>query len=377
MPRILRTAALGLAVALATPLPASAQSDAASLEALDAQLPGKLVNDPSRIDWESYGPEFHAESFQDDNLPGGAARRFHINRATEHIYTAGTNIPLTKTVRRGEQVTIGFWARTVESTEDDGRGVLRVRFQKDEAPYPGFGEETLSIGTEWDWYEVTAEAEQTLRSKDGIVAIQFGRTKQVLEIGQAIIVTGASAIASAEAAPAKPKPVPAKPLVATLPPPLKDAGALLNDPAKGDWNFTAGSGQWELREGEVLWGSAVNRVTSRTSSDTPSALAVTIPVAEAVSEGDNLLIAIAARTESTASVQGKAFARVRVKGSGITDEAFSDNIVGFGDNWQLVRVNTRAPKDFGPGEAQVILHLGQAEQVMDLGPVYVVKTSGQ
>lgn len=169
----------------------------AALEALDAQLPGDLVNDPSRIDWQSYGADLEASSVVDDSIPGGgAARRFAINRADEFIYAAGTNIPLTESVDRGDTVTVGFYARTVEADTDDGNGVVRVRFQRNIEPYPGFGEETLSIGKDWQWYEVTANVEQKLRSDDGIVALQFGRTRQVIEIGQAIVVSGADSIAA-------------------------------------------------------------------------------------------------------------------------------------------------------------------------------------
>ncbi|WP_160779758.1 hypothetical protein [Parerythrobacter jejuensis] len=174
----------------------SAQSLPANLRALDEALPGDLVNDPSRIDWESYGRDFSSEVIVDETIPGGgAARRFNVNAPTEFIYTAGTSIPLIRKIKRGEQITIGFYARTISARSDSGKGILRVRFQQNAEPFPGFGEETLEIGTSWNWYEVTAEAERALRRKDGIVAIQFGRTKQVLEIGQVIVVKGASSIA--------------------------------------------------------------------------------------------------------------------------------------------------------------------------------------
>ena len=61
----------------------------------------------------------------DASIPGGgAAIRFEIKRADEFIYAAGTNVPLIKSVGRGDDVTIGFYARTIEAQTDDGNGVL-------------------------------------------------------------------------------------------------------------------------------------------------------------------------------------------------------------------------------------------------------------
>ena len=51
-------AALVAALLVAVAPSAIAQSLPPEVKALEAQLPGTLVNDPSRIDWESYGPDF-------------------------------------------------------------------------------------------------------------------------------------------------------------------------------------------------------------------------------------------------------------------------------------------------------------------------------
>ena len=40
-----------------------AQSSKQALEQLDAQLPGDLVNDPSRLDWESYGADLERQVY--------------------------------------------------------------------------------------------------------------------------------------------------------------------------------------------------------------------------------------------------------------------------------------------------------------------------
>lgn len=352
-----------------------AQSLPDELEALDAQLPGTLVNDPSRIDWESYGPEFHAESFLEDTIPGGAARRFHINKASEFIYTAGANIPLIRPVKRGDQVTIGFYARTVEAATDNGKGVLRVRFQKDSPPYPGFGEQTLEIGSDWDWYEVTAEAEQTLQRKTGIVAIQFGRTKQILEIGQAIVVTGARSIVG-EPGPvtAAAQTVPTAPKDSELPGPLRKSGALINDPTDRDWSISAEGGAFEERDEAGIWLGKATRIA--TSSDHPGQVLVVIDIPTVLAEGEELLVALAAKTVASSRADGKAVLGVSLAAAGDT-APLSSTAIALGDNWQLVRFVTKVPRKLEKGSAAVGLLVEGVGEAVDIGPVYILRTSSE
>ncbi len=366
---IFAAALFGLAGITAQPAIAA---DEETLAALDAQLPGDLVNDPSRIDWQSYGSELEASSIVDESIPGGgAARRFEIRQASEFIYTAGTNIPLTENVSRGDQVTVGFYARTIEADTADGNGVLRVRFQRNVEPYPGFGEETLSIGKEWQWYEVTAEAEQGLRSNDGIIAIQFGRTRQTLEIGQAIVVTGASSIAGegpvtvAAAAFQVPD--------LEMPESLEGTGTLINDPGQNFWKFGGSVGEYANRNEPEIWMMRATRFTVSEPGSNLTDLAATVPITQAISEGDNLVIAIAARTISAQSEDGRAVAASRIQGTLPPFESFASNRFRIGENWQLIKIETRAPRDYGAGGAELEVYFGGTIQEVDLGPVYVFK----
>jgi hypothetical protein len=353
-------------------VPLAAQSLSPELQALEAQLPGTLVNDPSRIDWDSYGPEFYAESIKDDSIPGGgAARRFHVNQATEYIYTAGTNIPLIRPVKRGETITIGFWARTVSAATDDGKGVVRVRFQENSPPYPGFGEKTLAIGTSWEWYEVTAVAEQALQRKTGIVAIQFGRTKQILEIGQAIVISGASAIVSVPA-PAIPKPAPAE-AVAGLPKPLQGTGTLINDPALRDWTITAANGASQARDDGTIWLGKATQLATADQASGEALVQALIEVPGPLAKGEELLIAVAARTVSSTNADGKATLGVSLAAPA-AGESFSSTAIALGNNWQLVRFVTSAPRDIAADEGAVALVVEGTGQAVDLGPVYVIRT---
>ena len=362
---------LGLAAFALQATDSRAQSNASALEELDAQLPGDLVNDPSRLDWESYGADLTRTPVLDESIPGGgAAIRFEIKRADEFIYAAGTNIPLEDSVSRGNDVTVGFYARTIEAATDDGHGVLRVRFQKNEEPYPGFGEKTLSIGKEWEWYEVTAEAEQRLRTKDGIIALQFGRTRQIIEIGQAIVVKNATAIAG-ETQIAFIEPL----VTPIIPDSLLGIGRMINDPTTRYWQVTGEGGTWDDREEPAIWLGRATRFSSREANSSADKLVASIPVRDAIEEGDELMIAVAARAESAATADGRAVVGIMVQDKYKQFDSFARNRFTLGEKWQLIKLTTRSPRAYASGAAEVVLLFSWAEQQVDIGPIYVLKTN--
>ncbi len=164
------------------------------LESFEAQLPGWLLNDPTSLAWESYGPDLTSKAVLDETIPGGgAATRFQNTKAAEP-WSAAANIPLIADVEKGRRVVIGFWARAVGSSAEIGNAAIGVRFQQNADPYPGFGDRMLSVGPEWTFYEVSATADRTIKRKTAIVALQLGGQEQTVEIGQAIVLVGASSI---------------------------------------------------------------------------------------------------------------------------------------------------------------------------------------
>lgn len=375
--------ALGTLVALTVSSgPSLAQEDA--VEQLDAQLPGTLVNDPSRLDWDSYGADMERSVKTDPSIPGGGvALSFLVKRADEFIYAAGTNAPLTKTVQRGDTITVGFYARAIDAQTDDGKGVLRIRFQQDAPPYPGFGEKTLKIGNEWEWYEVTAEAEQRMRPQDGIIAFQFGRTRQTIEIGQTIVVSGADRIASeVSVTPQAPEPPPVEqsnPVVIEqeeplIPEPLEGVGELLNDPRGGDWRVVGDFAAALEREEPEIWLNRATRFTTTAPSDEPDALALAIPINTAIEAGDSLLIAVAGRTEQAITDDQRARVEAWIDDLEPGRANFAQALFPLGENWQLIRLRARSPRSYDPGQAELILSFASAAQIVDIGPVYIFRT---
>lgn len=163
----------------------------AHLQPVDDLLEGGLINDPTDLNWDYYG--LGRSLVVDESYPGGGAALRIAMGSSGPVYAGGVNIPLLAPIRDGDVVTVGFFARTIESNAGDGMGQVHVRFQRDRDPYPGFGDTMVEVGPDWQWYEVTARADQSIR-REGIVALQFGRARQTVEVGQAIVVTGAETI---------------------------------------------------------------------------------------------------------------------------------------------------------------------------------------
>ena len=361
-------AALGLADG-APPAPASRPSPAATgaLAELQRQLPGTLINDPTRIDWPTQGAALQVEVVQDAAIPGGgAARRYTIPARLPNAWEAQTLVPLTAGIASGQTITAGFYARTISAKTADGKGVIGVRFQQNAASYAGFADTTLSIGPDWQWYEISGVAKSAISRDVATVSIQLGGAAQEVEIGQTIVIEGAPSIQKTVAVAAAPEP--------ELPPQLTGAGVLLDQPGDRAWSTSGGGGTHQERDEPRIWLGKATRFTTTAVGANPWDLGTAIPITQAIEAGDKLLIAIAARTESAATPDGKAKVGVRIQSTTPPYDGFADNSFAVGPNWQLIRIRTTATRDFAPGTATVTLHFAGAVQSVDIGPVYLLKT---
>lgn len=340
---------------------------AGALAELQKALPGRLINDPTSIDWATQGASLKVRPVQDAAIPGGgAARRYTVPARLPNAWEAQTLVPLTAGLAAGQTVTVGFYARTLSSKAADGKGVIGVRFQQNAAPYSGFADTTLAIGPEWQWYEVSGVAPRAIAKDVATVSLQLGGAAQEIEIGQTIVVEGAPSIQTTTRTTVAAEP--------ELPPQLQGQGVLLNRPGNREWGYNGPANGMQPRDEAKIWLGKATRVSATAIGANPWDVGVAIPVEGAIKAGDKLLIAVAARTESAATPDGKAKIGIRVQGANPPYDGFADNSFGVGPNWQLVRLKTTATRDFAPGDATLALHFAGAAQAVDVGPVYVIRT---
>lgn len=360
--------ALGLADDAPAPAAVAAPAGSGALGDLQKQLPGKLINDPTDIVWPTQGASLKVKPVQDAAIPGGgAARRYTVPAKLANAWEAQALVPLTAGIASGQTVTIGFYARTLSAKTPDGKGVIGVRFQQNAAPYYGFADTTLSVGPEWQWYEVSGVAGKAIAKDVATVSLQLAGAAQEVEIGQTIVIEGAPSIQkTAVTTAAAPEP--------ELPPQLQGQGVLLNTPTDRRWSSSGAGGSWLDRDEPKIWLGKATRFTTPAVGANPWDLGTSIPITQAIQAGDKLLIAVAARTEIASTPDGKAKVGIRIQSNTPPYDGFAQNTFTVGPNWQLIRIRTTATQAFAPGAASVTLHFAGAAQAVDIGPVYVLKT---
>ena len=144
-------------------------------------------------------------------------------------------------------------------------------------------------------------------------------------------------------------------------------------PDRRGWGHSGPQGSFEELADQAIWLNKATRFTVKEKGANRWDVSTAIPLDEGIAVGDKLLIAIAARTESASTEDGKAVVGVRVQSSEPPHEGFADNLFKVGPNWQLIRVHTVATQAIPAGKATLALHFAEAPQVVDIGPVYVFK----
>lgn len=363
----MRAILTGLAAASCLVLSVPAQAaDRPDLEQLQAQLPGTLANDPARIDWPVYGPGTAVQTRRGDAIPGGGALEVTIPAKGATPYANGINVPLTRAVRQGDDVVVSFQARTVSAGTADGNGTVAVRFQQNAAPYAGFGDSVLAIGREWKLYEVTAKASRDLAKGEGAVGLQLGGAKQTLQIAQLIVQTGATSLVKQSAAPA------CKTATPVMMPQLAGRGTLLTEIDALNWDIS-GPVKTERFAACGIAGDSALRFTVPAAGAQPYDAVAALPLQGAIAAGDQLLVAIIARSGQPLPTSGAAKLGLRVQIDATPYEGFADNMVDLAPNWKLIQLHTTARIDVPQGKGVIALHLAAQAQTLELGRVYVIK----
>jgi hypothetical protein len=369
----MRKSAICVAALAFACVPNAVQADQpnAELQALDDALPGTLINDPTRLDWSTFGAGLTTKPVKGDNIPGGkAATQFNVPKVGATLYETGANAPISTGIKSGTDVVVAFYARTVSSSAPDGNGRIGVRFQQNAAPYPGFGDRTLIIEKEWQLYEVAAKANISVPRGQAVVGFQLSGAKQVIEIGQTIVVSGATSL-SAKAT----KKV--QSATTDLLPQLQGKGKLISNPADKDWSFFGAGGSRSAVPSPNIPGTGGSAMLVKTNAPSANAYDVgaNIPITDAIVEGDILLIAILARTAPDSSPDGSSKLGIRVQLNEAPYPGFGDNVLTLGPTWRLLQIKTQAKNAIAAGKGALALHFGAAAQAIEVGQVFVINTS--
>ena len=158
-----------------------------------------------------------------------------------------------------------------------------------------------------------------------------------------------------------------------MPDGLAATGTLLNNPAQATWKFGGSAGTHAGRDEPAIWMMKATRFAVAQPHTELTDLYATVPITEAIAKGDKITVAITARTISSGAEDGKAVAAARIQGSAPPFESFASNRFKVGPNWQMIKIETVAPRDFTPGGSELQVFFGGTVQEVDLGPVYIFR----
>ncbi len=348
--------------ALALSIIVAGSSTSAQVQTRDARADLKILNDPTSLDWEYYGSGYKLKPIRDPSFPGGgAAVQIDVEKGHDP-FTAGANVHLTGPIVAGRDYVVRFWARSLSAKSRDGRGQIVVRFFRNSDPYPGFGDTVVEIGPDWRSYEVTGRARIDVPADQAAVGMQLASVAQVLQIGQTVVAEGTT-LEGRPLAIAAPDP---------LPPQLAGKGELLNDPVNRNWVVYGKLLTSSPTTTDVYTRKAMLLSVSAAGEDSWDA-GVNAPVRAAIAKGDNLLVAVLARSRSAATSDGQGWIRLRLQSNQPPYDGFGAQDLKLAPNWRLYQWHVQSEMDLPANIGEVAIHAGMAKQEVEIGPVYVLR----
>lgn len=323
----------------------------------------KIINDPTRLDWDYYGRGYKLKPIRDPAIPGGGAA-VEINvRKGANPYEAGTNIPIGP-ITKGRDYVLRIWARTVSASTKDKQGRILVRFFRNADPYPGFGDTTLLIGPEWKAYEVSARASMDIKETAG-VGLQLADATQIIQVGQAVVAEGATTLAHIGQPPSTGTGDP-------IPPQIASKGELINDPLNRNWVFYGAPQTNAATTTDVYTRRGVLLSVASAGSNSWDA-GTNVPIAKPIKSGDRLIVAMLARAKSAATEDGLGLVQLRIQSNQAPYNGFGAGQIKLTSNWRLYQWQTTSEMDLPANGAEVAIHTGLAKQEVEIGPVYVIR----
>jgi hypothetical protein len=130
------------------------------------------------------------------NIPGTDGTAFMVKTVTapKNAYEIGALVPITDSITEGDIILIAVLARTATGGTADGTSKLGIRIQTNEAPYSGFGENTLALGTNW----IKTQAKSSIAAGKSVLAPQFRAAAQAIEVGQVYVINTSLSVSNSQ-----------------------------------------------------------------------------------------------------------------------------------------------------------------------------------
>jgi|GEM_PF-1449207 len=176
-----------ITVAVTSTSQANDSNDAAiqqALQALDAQLPGKLINNPYDIQWSTHGSDKKESIVKAEGAPGGMAYKVRVKKKKKNHWDTAIRIPMTETVAKGDVILVSYWARAAKPQKGKETGDITIALQRNIEPYDSVFEKRTALDKEWKLYNVTGKAKREYAADKTNLNFNLAHSKQTLEFGQ-------------------------------------------------------------------------------------------------------------------------------------------------------------------------------------------------
>lgn len=155
-----------------------------ALEALDAQLPGKLINNPYDIKWKTEGSDKRDSVVESEGAPGGVAYKVTVKKRKKNHWDTATRIPVTESIAKNDVILLSFWARAAKPQKGKDKGDITVTIQRNTEPYDSIFEDRIPLDKEWKLYNATGKAKRNYAAGKTNLNFNLARAKQTIEFGQ-------------------------------------------------------------------------------------------------------------------------------------------------------------------------------------------------
>ena len=172
-------------LAFGTATDGQAQDEMAeALAALNASLPGTLINNPYDIEWRTDGGDKKDAIVKSEGAPGGMAYRVTVKKKKPNPWDTATRIPMTTAIDKDDVILMSFWARTAKTPKGKDTGDISVAIQRNVEPYDSVFEERIDLGTDWKLHSVAGKAARDFSVDKTQINFNLARAKQTIEFGQ-------------------------------------------------------------------------------------------------------------------------------------------------------------------------------------------------
>lgn len=161
--------------------------EAQALAALEAELPGTLMNNPMAPGWATHGATAATKVVKAPEVPGGLAYEVRVKQANRNPWDVSVTAALTSGVSSGDAVLIAFWARATKPAEETGGAEMQVRAQQTAAPYTGIAEAQVTVQPKWQLHYVKGIAPASYDTGKISLAFNTGKHKQTVQFGQVYV----------------------------------------------------------------------------------------------------------------------------------------------------------------------------------------------